>query len=201
MHLFGRPARVDHGAAFRFFRRDGEEAGAQPIVKGALLPFEAVVAAARSRPGEAELDRKVEDQREIRPEIAGDEAVERVELGARDAAGAALVGDRRISEPVRDDPLSRGERWPDRAPEVVPPRSADEKRLGDRVPAPGIAADEEPADLLRARRAAGLARGDRVYAGTVERLDEEPDLGRLAGALPAFEGDEAPSQFSAPNMR
>jgi hypothetical protein len=84
---------------------------------------------------------------------------------------------------------------------VVPSRSADEKRLGDRVPASRVAADEEPAYLLRAGRAAGLARGDRVSAGTGERLDEEPDLGRLAGALPAFEGDEPPSQFPAPNMR
>lgn len=201
MNLFGRAARVDHGATFRFFRRDGEETSAQPLVKGALLLFETVVAAARSRPGEAEFDRKVEDQREIRSEIAGDEAVERIELGARNAAGTALIGDRRIGEPVRDDPFSRVERRPDRAQEVVPPRGADEERLGDRIPASRVAADEEPAYLFRARRAAGLARRDRVDTGTIERLDEEPDLGRLAGALPAFEGDEAPSQFFAPNKR
>jgi hypothetical protein len=84
---------------------------------------------------------------------------------------------------------------------MVAARGADEQRLGDGVPAARCAADEEIAELLGAGRAARLARRDRVDARAAEGLEKEPDLGRLAGSLATFEGDEASSQFGAPNMR
>jgi hypothetical protein len=84
---------------------------------------------------------------------------------------------------------------------MIAPRRAHEQRLGRRIPAPGCAADEELAQLFRSRRTTGLPRRDRLDALAAEGFYEEPDLGRLAGSLPAFEGDEAPPQFFAPNMR
>jgi hypothetical protein len=201
VHRVGGGAGVDHGAALRLGRGDGEEAGAQAVVEVAPLLLETVVAAALGGAGETLRHREVEDEREVGPERAGDEAIERVEVGARDAAGAALVGDGGIGVAVGDDPAAGVERRPDGADEMIAPRRGDEQRLGERVPAPRRTADEELAQLLGARRAARLAGRDRRDPGAVQRLDEAPDLGRLAGAFAAFKGDEAPPQRFAPKMR
>src|SRR5258707_1794538 len=61
----------------------------------------------------------------------------------------------------------------------------------------------ELADLLGAGRAARLARAQRRGPGAAERCGEAGDLRRLAGALAAFERDEAAarrggSHFFAP---
>ncbi len=54
-----------------------------------------------------------------------------------------------------------------------------------------MAFDQQPADLFGPRRAAGLARRQRGDAGTRQRVDEETQLRRFAGALAAFEGYKA----------
>jgi hypothetical protein len=71
------------------------------------------------------------------------------------------------------------------------PRRHHEERLADRIPARGIALNEELADVLGGGRAARLARRQRVDPRARERGDEPRDLRRLAGALAALDSNEA----------
>ncbi len=85
---------------------------------------------------------------------------------------------------------------------MAAPRRDHEQRLAHRIPTPGLALDQEAANFLGARRAARLARAQRGDAGARQRGDEQPRLGGLARALPAFDGDEAAaSQFFFPHNR
>ena len=52
--------------------------------------------------------------------------------------------------------------------------------------------DQKLADHLRARRAAGLARGSDAMAAPFQPALEPRDLGRLARSFAAFESDETP---------
>ena len=86
---------------------------------------------------------------------------------------------------------------------MVAPRGIKQQRLAGSVPAIGFAVEQQLADRLGARRAAGLARRLRGKAGALERLDEEPHLGRFPSPLPAFDGDEsaARGQWRLPQIR
>ncbi len=81
---------------------------------------------------------------------------------------------------------------------MVAARRIDEERLGERVPAAGIAADEKLSDLLGARRAARLARRRDRYSLLLQPLDEKAELRRLAGAFAAFDRQEASRQDFGP---
>jgi len=101
-----------------------------------------------------------------------------------------LIGDRRISETVTDDPPPRLERRADRPGDVVAARGEEQQRLADRVPALGLAFEQQAADRLGSGRAARFARRQRVDPGASERLDKAPNLGRFPGPLPALDGNE-----------
>ena len=73
---------------------------------------------------------------------------------------------------------------------MVAPRRVKQQRLANGVPAFALAVEQQPADGLGARRTAGFPSSDRGDPDTAKRLDEQPGLGRLAGPLPAFDGDE-----------
>jgi hypothetical protein len=127
--------------------------------------------------------------------------VQRAQRLERDAAGIALIGQGRIGKTVGDDPAPFGERGTDGALQMIAARGVDEKRLGERVPAAGIAADEKLSDLLRARRAARLARRRDRYSLFLQPIDEKAQLGRLAGAFAAFDRQEASRQDFGPKRR
>ena len=59
------------------------------------------------------------------------------------------------------------------------------------------AGQHDMADDFGAGRTAGFAGDDGADAGGVEPVGEQPDLRRLAGALTAFEGDEATARSGA----
>ena len=63
--------------------------------------------------------------------------------------------------------------------------------LGHGRPAPRLAGGEQAADLLRAGGAAGLARLDDLEPPGAQGGREPAGLGRFAGPLAAFEGDES----------
>ena len=105
-----------------------------------------------------------------------------------ETAAAALVGDRRVDVAVADDGRAALERGPDHLVDVLRAGGGVERDLR-----PGrdvLAVEDEVADRLAERRAARLAREDDVHALALERLREEPRLGRLARAVDALEGDE-----------
>jgi hypothetical protein len=84
---------------------------------------------------------------------------------------------------------------------MVAARGHHEKGLGLGVPALRSAFDDELADLLRPRRAAGLARAQRRLPGLLQSVDQEPGLGGFAGALAALERDEAAATQRLPQTR
>jgi hypothetical protein len=84
---------------------------------------------------------------------------------------------------------------------MIAARGHHQERLGLGVPALRIALDEQPADLLRSRRAAGLACAERRMPGLTKSLDKEAGLGGFTGALAALERDEAAAAQRLPQTR
>jgi hypothetical protein len=85
---------------------------------------------------------------------------------------------------------------------MAPPRRDHQQCLADRIPALGRPVEQQRTDFIGPFGAAGLARRDRVFAGSAESLDDQLLLRRLARAFPAFERDElAATQFFFPNKR
>ena len=113
-----------------------------------------------------------------------------IELRRIDASGDALIGPGGVGEPVADDDSAPLERRPDRASQVLVARSGEQQGLGQRRPAVGGTGDQEVADLLGARRAAGLAGQQHLAAVRGEAVAQQAGLRALARPLPAFKGDE-----------
>ena len=89
--------------------------------------------------------------------------------------------------------MSRTQRRRDAADDVVVARREQEQDLGQRQPTLGRTLEQQGADLLGPRRAAWLAGHQHVDAGAAQGAGEALDLGRLAGALAAFERDQPPA--------
>ena len=105
-------------------------------MKGMVQLLETIGAARASRrPRKAFLDRQVEDQRQIRGEIANREAVQCPQIRKRQAAAIALIGQGRISEAVADHPTAPVELRLDQPRDMVAPRRVKQQGLADRVPA------------------------------------------------------------------
>jgi hypothetical protein len=83
---------------------------------------------------------------------------------------------------------------------MIAARCVKQQRLADRVPALAVAVEQQPPDVLRAGRAAGLASALGGDAGARQRGDEQASLGRLTGALAAFDRDEAAAQCRLPQI-
>jgi hypothetical protein len=85
------------------------------------------------------------------------------------------------------------ERRPDGLVEVVDPGGGKQQGFRERPEMLGMSAQDEGANLLGVRRATGLP-GDENRLGVLLQPGSQPlDLGRLARALPAFEGDKQPA--------
>src|SRR5690606_13451088 len=139
--------------------------------------------------GKAEVRVHVDDDGEVG--FATDhQRVEPVHHAAQVAARQALIHPGRIGEAVRDYDLPGGERRLDHPLQMVAPRRGEQKDLGLGRPALGVAFEHQPADLLRARRSAGLPRQHDLMAPRAEMLGEKPRLGGLARPVDPLEGDE-----------
>ena len=110
------------------------------------------------------------------------------DTGERHAVPAALVGVRRVGEAVAEHPVAPRERRPDHELEVLAPRREHQQRLavaGHRL------VQQQRAQLFAERRAAGLARGDDDAAARADARGKPGGMRALAGAVDAFERDEA----------
>ena len=134
------------------------------------------------------LGRDLDDHRPVGKQAADDGEVELEDGVDPEVAATALVGDRRVDVPVADDGCATLERGPDHLVDVLGASGGVERDLSPRRDV--IAVEDEVAHLLAERRPARLAREHDVDALALERLGEEPRLGRLAGAVDALEGDE-----------
>ncbi len=129
--------------------------------------------AARESPA---LDRQIEDKAQIRLEVSGDQAMQRLERVLGQAAAVALIGDGGIREAVGDHPLAALQRRPDGLHEVDAACRHHQQRLRLGVPALRQALHQKLADLLRARRAARLPGADRPEAGLAQTVDQQACL-------------------------
>src|SRR5712692_4153831 len=80
VHVLGGAGAIDDPDALRILPGDGEEAGANALVKGHFLAFETVggrAAAAAAGTREADLDRAVENEREIRKDALAGRGLDR----------------------------------------------------------------------------------------------------------------------------
>ena len=113
-------------------------------------PLETIRIAGASRdPREPLLDRQVEDQRQIRREIAERETVQSLQRGKRQAAAIALIRQSRIGEAVAHHPTALVERRLDQPLDMVAPRRVKQQGLADRIPTLVGAVEQQPADRLR----------------------------------------------------
>ena len=161
-------------------------------------------AAPRRSTLEPGLDRKVEDQRQVGPEVADGHVVERAQHRAVDAVAVALIGHGGVGEAVGHDPGALPDGGQNRRAQMLAARREVQQRLGHPVPALGRSLDQQLADHLGARRTARLARGDAFVTARLDQRLEAGDLGRLAGPFSAFQRDEEAAGViahdSQPNM-
>ena len=102
----------------------------------------------------------------------------------------SLVGGGGVDEAVAEDDAAALEDGEDDLSDVLDSCGAEEEELGlgeDVLVAEG---EEEVADGLAERRAAGFAGGDDLILLFAEAIGDELHLGGLAGALGTLEGDE-----------
>ena len=114
-------------------------------------------------------------------------------------ARAALVGERRVDVAVADHPRAAQERRADHALGELGTRGREQRRLRPRRHLGTV--EQQLADPLAERRAAGLAHGDDLVTLPGRPLGEQRRLGRLAGAVDAFERHEHSEHLRYGRMR
>jgi len=191
---------VDQDATRAVFGGDPAEALAKPLMESiveALKPVGGGRSGGDSR--QPDLDRQIEDQSEIRGKAAEGEMVQGGERIKRNFPAVALVGEGRIGEAVGDHPCPLRQRRLDQSGHMIAPGGDQQQGLPDRIPALALAFEQQSPDRFRTRRSAGLAGRASRNPRPRECGDEQPDLGRLAGALAPLDGDEpAPCRRSVP---
>lgn len=202
MHRIDIARGVDQRAARRVIGGDAQKPVAQALVEFAIKPLDAVDdRRTPPNPCEAARDRDVEDKGQIGHQRSERDALQFHQIGNREAAAVALVGDRRIGKAIADDPLSRRQRRLDQTDDVIAAGGVEQQRLADGVPALAFAFEQQAADRFRPLGAAGLARLPYGNPGIPERCDEQADLGGFAGPLPALDGDEAAARCGGAGRR
>ena len=191
-----RPCSIDHDAALGLPRGDFEESGAHPgmeVVRQALVAR--LRAAPLGRAREPDLDRQVEDDREVGPEVAGGDLVELLE-DLRDRCRGRSPGRRASNRRSGRSPPSRRACSAGHTVERRCSRRAAKCSSASVVPSQRSTGPSTRS--LRIISAPGEPPGSRVATTRWPRAFEpalEPrDLGRLARPFAAFQGDEAPGR-------
>ena len=179
-------ARVDHDAALGLFLGDVEKGARTRSCWTSVLAFEPVwrPAPPPRRARKPLLDGNIEHEGEIGHEAAKRQPLERVDQRRRHAARSALIGARGIEEAVAHDPYALRERLADRGVHMVRPRHGEEQGFRERPELPDVAGEQGLADLLSRRRAARLARGNRVAPRARSLLTRMPTCVDLPAPSP-----------------
>src|SRR5690606_24952941 len=185
-----RQRRVDDGNPLRVPLGELEIGGAHALEELRVLALEAIVIA-RGDARAADVDRRVEQQRQVGLEPALDARTQALEEPAVDSAPAALVCERRVREAVADDPVAPLEGGHDHARKVLRARREHQERLGlryDRLLV--LAVQQKLAQPLAEERPAGLAREQRANAPRSEAALDRREARRLADPFDALDRDE-----------
>src|SRR6266851_8240630 len=188
--------RVDQDAACALFLGNPAEALAKPFMERLVEALEPVGGRSGGGPRQTDLNRQIEDQRKIGSEIAESQTVQRGEVTERKASAVTLIGEGRIGKAVGDDPDPLSQRRLDQPGHMVAPGGDEQQGFTDRIPALAFAFEQQSPDRLGARRSSGLACSTSCYPRPPERCNEQPDLGRFAGAFAALDGDEPAPRHS-----
>ena len=132
----------------------------------------------------------VEQHRQVRDEPVGGPAGDAGDLGGREVAAGALVGDGGVDVAVGDDDGAALQRGPDHRVDVLGAVGGVEQRLGAVREPGGGDVEQDRAQPLADRGGARLAGDDDLVALGSDPLGERLDLGGLAGAVAALDGDE-----------
>ncbi len=184
---------VDQHAALRIVGCDLPVGVAQILMELDVFGLEPVRRAAAAAGGgalQADLDGDVEDDGQVRLEIADGDPLHGVEHAGRDLPQPALIGPRRIRKAVAQHPGPLAERGLDHGAHMVVARGGKQQRLGVGPEQLAHAGQHQMPDDFGARRSAGLAGDDGAQLRRIEPLGKLLDLGGLSGALAALKGDE-----------
>ena len=131
--------------------------------------------------------RDVEDQGAVGRQAAVGRLCQAIDQITRHSLPCSLIRDRRIGEAVADDRAAGREGGLDDAGDMIGTAGEDEQGADD-----GLHAlfQHGLSDLLGELGAAGLARDDDVATAGAERVGDELDVRRLAGAVDSFERHE-----------
>src|SRR5918994_2032660 len=128
--ILDRAGTVDDPEPIRLVGREALVRRADGLEEDGLLRvLEPVPLAPPPRARQPDLDRDVEEQREVRAQAEGREVLETSELGHVVPVAGALVGERRVEEARAHDPLATLERGPDDAGHVLRPAGGIEERV------------------------------------------------------------------------
>jgi hypothetical protein len=105
-----------------------------------------------------------------------------------ETAPCPLIGERGVGEAVAQHRVAACERRLNDTEQMVATCREHEQRLGQCI---HRLVQHQIAQHLRQRRAAGLARHHDTQAAVAQPRRQRLDVRRLAGAVDAFEGDEA----------
>ncbi len=186
---------VDDAEPVGLRARELEVATAHALVEGERLGVEtvdparalALVGAAATPRG---LGGQVEEQGAVGPAAAGGDLGDALDRFGVDAAPRALVGARRVGEPVAEHQAPRGERRIDHLDQVLAPAGEDEQQLEHAVHRAETVVQEDRPDRLPELGAAGLP-GDLVGDAQLgEAARDAQEVGRLATAVQPLESHE-----------
>ena len=133
---------------------------------------------------------QIENQRKVRLQPAANNFFEGVHGGAAQPSAVALISHRGVAEAVAHNPISGSERGQDHLPNVLGARSIEQGQLGPCVQSRRLAAQQNSPHTLADRRAAGLIGHADRNAAALQVTDQGAQLGTLARAVDAFQGDK-----------
>src|SRR4051812_42436964 len=156
------PVAVEHDPPTGVALGHGPEAGPHPLVEGAPRRLEPV-----EWPGEAlrgDVGRHLEQHDQVRQQAVARPPRQVADLGRRQPAAVALVGDRGVQEAVGHDVAAGVQRGPDDLLDVLGARCGEEQRLGPLADREPVGREDEVAQVLAETRAPGLTGEQRVDA-------------------------------------
>src|SRR6266480_173038 len=178
--------------ASRIGRRHLLVTGADALVKGRRLAIQSILRWTRN-PGEAGLDRQVEQDREVRLKTTGGLGLQPSQRVQVEATPVPLVGERRIRVAIAEHQLATCEPRADHLLDMLRPCRSEEQRLRPRRHRYLLPAQQDGTDHLPHPGTARFASGPHGIALLGQRCGQAMDLRRLPAALGPLEADEEPA--------
>src|SRR6185295_15220565 len=133
---------------------------------------------------------QVEDEGQVRAPAPRGDAIDRLDALPRHAPAEALIGERRVGEPVAQDGPPGRESGLDHLAKMLAPAREDEQQLDRAVDLAPAGVEEQAADRIAEGSPPGLVRGADVHPALGEPRRGPAKLARLAAPVDPFEGHE-----------